>query len=135
MKKFTVGILIIFVLTIGIYFIWWKLPLTINRGSDIKIGEQLIENIESYQKQYGLPNNNDWKTLRKFGFKDEIDFLQPEYRRVDKETFELIYIEGVDGPYLMWNSIERKWKEGYPTFPKTTEKQQKSDIKQIRLHC
>ncbi|SDW88554.1 hypothetical protein [Flavobacterium degerlachei] len=128
MKKFTLGILIIFVLTIGIYFIWWKLPLTINRSSDIKLGEKIIKNIENYKTTNELPDNDDWKTLRGFGFRDKIDFLQPEYRRVDKETFELIYIEGFDGPYLMWNSIERKWKEGYPTFPKTTEKQQKSDI-------
>ncbi|MEZ7498887.1 hypothetical protein QO200_09055 [Flavobacterium sp. Arc3] len=122
MKKITLGILIFFVLTIGVYFIWWKLPLTINRSSDIKLGEQLIENIESYQKQNGLPNNNDWKTLRKFGFEDKIDFLQPEYRKLDDDNFELIYVEGFDEPYLMWTSTERKWKEGYPTFDKPTKK-------------
>lgn len=121
MKKIILGILTFFVLTIGAYFIWLSLPLTINRSSDINLGEQLIKNIESYQKQNGLPDNNDWETLRKFGFRDKIDFLQPEYRKLDDSNFELIFIEGFDGPYLMWTSTERIWKEGYPTFDKPTE--------------
>ncbi|EOZ91932.1 hypothetical protein A33Q_4025 [Indibacter alkaliphilus LW1] len=121
MKKIFFSILAVFVLIIGTYFIWWNLPLTINRSSDIKLGEQIIEKIERYQKQNGLPDNNDWETLRKFGFRDKIDFLQPEYRKLSEDNFELIYVEGFDGPYLMWNSTERKWKNGYPTFDKPTE--------------
>ena len=107
---------------IGLYFLWWNLPLTIIRHSDIKLGEIIIENIENYKETNGLPDNNDWKTLRKFGFRDKIDFLQPEYSRIDSETFELLYLEGFDGPYLMWNSKERVWKEGYPTVPKKDKK-------------
>lgn len=121
MKKVVFGILTFFVLVIGAYFIWWNLPLTINRSSDINLGEQIIKNIESYQKQNGLPDNNDWETLRKFGFRDKIDFLQPEYRKLSDDNFELIFVEGFDGPYLMWTSTEKKWKEGYPTFDKPKE--------------
>lgn len=121
MKKIALGILTLFILIVGAYFIWWNLPLSINRSSDIKLGEQIIENIESYQKQNGLPDNNDWETLRKFGFRDKIDFLQPEYRKLNENEFELIYVEGFDGPYLMWTSTERKWKEGFPTFDKPTD--------------
>ena len=80
-----------------------------------------VEQFENYQKQKGLPENNDWETLRKFGFRDKFDYLQPEYRKLNEENFELIYVEGFDGPYLMWTSTERKWKEGYPTFNKSTE--------------
>jgi hypothetical protein len=119
-------------LFIGIYFIYWKLPFTVNRSSDIKLGEKIIKNIENYNATNVLPDNDDWKTLRGFGFRDKIDFLQPEYRRVDKETFELIYVESFDGPYLMWNSTEKKWKEGYPTFPKKNRKTtEKRDITAI----
>lgn len=100
------------------YFIWWQLPITINRSSDIKLGEEIIRNMERYQKTNALPDNNDWATLRKFGFRDKIEFLQPEYSRLDTATFELIFLEGLDGPYLMWNSKERIWKKGYPTFQK-----------------
>ena len=128
MKKIALGLLTFFILVIGGYFMWWNLPLTINRSSDIKLGEQIIESIESYQKQNGLPDNNDWETLRKFGFRDKIDFLQPEYCRLDSTTYELIYIEGFDGPYLMWNSKERVWKKGFVNFPQKTEYENKSGI-------
>jgi len=121
MKKIVLGILTIIILTIGGYILWWNLPLTINRKTDIKLGEQIIKKIETYKSENGLPNNNDWETLRKFGFRDKIDFLQPEYRKLDDSNFELIFIEGFDGPYLMWTSTERIWKEGYPTFDKPTE--------------
>lgn len=121
MKKIVLGILTIIILTIGGYILWWNLPLTINRKTDIKLGEQIIKNIETYKSQNGLPDNNNWETLRKLGFRDKIDFLQPEYRKLDDSNFELIFIEGFDGPYLMWTSKERIWKEGNPTFDKPTE--------------
>jgi len=120
-KKLILGILTFLTLTIGGYFIWWKLPLTINRSNDICLGEKIINNIESYQKVNGLPDDNDWETLRKFGFKEKNDFLQPEYRKLNADNFELIFIEGFDGPYLMRTSADREWKEGYPTFTKTTD--------------
>ena len=72
----------------------------------------------AFQKTNGLPEDEDWTTLKKFEFRDKIDFLQPEYKKLDNKTFELIYLEGFDGPYLMWNSKERIWKKGYPTFLK-----------------
>lgn len=121
MKKIALTILTFFILIVGSYFIWWNLPLSINRSSDIKLGEHIIQNIESYQKQNGLPDNNDWETLKKFGFRDRIDFLQPEYSKLNENEFELIFLEGFDGPYLMWNSTEKKWKQGYPTFDKATD--------------
>ena len=121
MKKIALTILTFFILIVGSYFIWWNLPLSINRSSDIKLGDHIIQNIESYQKQNGLPENNDWETLKKFGFRDRIDFLQPEYSKLNENEFELIYLEGFDGPYLMWNSTEKKWKQGYPTFDKSTD--------------
>jgi len=121
MKKIALTILTFFILIVSGYFIWWNLPLSINRSSDIKLGDHIIQNIESYQKQNGLPENNDWETLKKFGFRDRIDFLQPEYSKLNENEFELIYLEGFDGPYLMWNSTEKKWKQGYPTFDNSTD--------------
>ena len=115
MKKIAIIIISFLILLIGFYFIWWNLPLTINRHSDIKLGDKIIDNIEKYKIKNNLPDNDDWETLRKFGFRDKTDFLQPEYSKVDSSTFELIFIEGFDGPYLMWNSKERLWKEAYPT--------------------
>lgn len=47
MKKIIIGILTIIVVTIGGYILWWNLPLTINRRTDIKLGEEIIKNIEN----------------------------------------------------------------------------------------
>jgi predicted restriction endonuclease len=128
MKKIVLGILTFIILAIGSYTLRWNLPLTINRSGDIKLGEKIISNIGIYQKENGLPDNNDWETLRKFGFRDKIDFLQPEYRKLDNNNFELVFIEGFDGPYLMWTSIDRQWKKGYPTVKQTPDNAKKSGI-------
>lgn len=128
MKKLIFAIITFLVILAGIYIIWWNLPLTVIRSTDVKLGEEIINKIENHKKTNGLPDNQDWETLRSFGFRDKIDFLQPEYNRIDSETFELIYIEGFDGPYLMWNSKERIWKEGYPTFQQKKENEKKIGI-------
>lgn len=128
MKPFVIGILTTIASIIIGYILWWSLPFTINRRTDIKLGEKIIANIESYQKEKGLPSENDYEILKKFGFRDKIDFLQPEYRKLNESNFELIFIEGFDGPYLMWTSSERQWKEGYPTFKQTTDNEKKSGI-------
>jgi hypothetical protein len=117
-KKFLLIIFSSLAIPIVLLVIWWNLPMTINRYADIKLGDKIICNIENFQKTNGLPEDEDWTTLKKFEFRDKIDFLQPEYKKLDNKTFELIYLEGFDGPYLMWNSKERIWKKGYPTFLK-----------------
>ena len=134
-----IGLLLL--LTIAGYFIWWKLPVTINRSSDIKLGEKVITNIENYRKQYGLPPTNDWQTLKELGFKDHTDFFKPDYHKTNDTTYELVFLEGFDGPYLLWNSIDKLWKEAMPTIPldNTKEKvlnlveQQKIVKAQIKL--
>ncbi|MBT9393619.1 hypothetical protein KLP40_10640 [Hymenobacter sp. NST-14] len=118
MKKVTILLISIFALAVGAYLIWWRLPVTINRSADVKLGNEIINKIETYSLTNKLPENNDWENLRQFGFKDKIDFLQPEYSKLDDHTFELIFVGGFDEPYLMWNSKERKWKNGFPTIKK-----------------
>jgi hypothetical protein len=105
-----------FLLTIAGFFIWWHLPVTINRHSDIKFGNQLIKNIDTYKTQHGLPKTNDWATLKTLGFKDNGDFFVPDYQKINDTTYELTYIEGFDGPYLLWNSNDRRWKKAMPTL-------------------
>jgi hypothetical protein len=102
--------------------IWLNLPLAINRYSDINFGNEIILKIETYQKTNGLPENDDWKTLVKFGFRENLLGLEPEYNKIGNDTFEIIFLEGFDGPYLMWNSKERKWKKAQPTFPENSSK-------------
>ncbi len=109
---------LIFLLTIILYFIWVTLPVSINRYVDIKFGDSVIEKIEDYRKINGrLPETDDWRTLKTLGFRDKVAFLVPEYQKLNDDNYELRYIEGFDGPYLLWNSKDKIWKEGMPTFP------------------
>ncbi len=112
-KIFGFGIIVLVIL----YLIWIKLPFTINRHSDISLGSKIISQIESYRKTNGLPESNDWNTLKKFGFIDHLNFLEPEYQKLNENDYQLIFIEGFDGPYLMWTSLDKKWKIDQPLFP------------------
>jgi len=109
MKKTIIIIVSILLLIIISFTIYWNLPIEITRKSDIEYGNKLIQNIGTYQKTNGkLPENNDWKTLEKLGFKKEDSGKNPDYK-TDNTSFELIYNDGFDGPYLIWNSNEKKW--------------------------
>jgi hypothetical protein len=105
-----------FLLTIAAFFIWWHLPVKITRHSDIEFGNQLIKKIDDYKKQHELPETNDWQRLKILGFKDKGDFFVPDYQKINDTTYELTYVEGFDGPYLHWNSNDRRWKKAMPTL-------------------
>lgn len=76
----------------------------------------MIDNIDKYWKiNQKLPQWNDWETLRKLGIQFDNDVSKPEYKNLNDSVYELCFIEGFDGPYLMWNSSERKWKIDNPT--------------------
>lgn len=114
MKKtliISISIIILIILSITIY---WNLPIEVTRKSDIKLGNELIDKIDAYKKHYGkLPEVNDWQTLEKLGFKKD-ESANPIYTADTDGNYELVYIEGFDGPYLMWNSQEKKWTIDFP---------------------
>lgn len=115
MKKALIISLSVIILFISSVTIYWNLPIEITRKSDIKFGNELVENIEIYNKKNGkLPDNNDWKTLKKLGFKMEDLGTKPSYAKDSSNNYELSYNEGFDGPYLLWNSQERKWTIDFP---------------------
>nr|WP_321357397.1 hypothetical protein [uncultured Draconibacterium sp.] len=114
-----------------LYLIWIKLPFTINRHSDIKLGNRIIDQIESYRETNGLPESTDWETLKKFGFIDHLDFLEPEYQKLNDDDYQLVFIEGFDGPYLMWTSKDKKWKIDQPLFPDNWT-EDKSDNREVK---
>lgn len=125
MKFSKLSIVIIFafgliILTISAFIIWWNLPVTINRRKDISFGNSLINKIEQYQRLHGLPETTDWKTLKELGFIDKGDFFVPSYQKINDKTFEITYVEGFDGPYLLWNSKERHWNKAIPTIVDNT---------------
>ncbi|WP_177764429.1 hypothetical protein [Flavobacterium sp. I3-2] len=115
MKKVVYILISIILLSIVSLIIYWILPFEVTRKSDINFGNKLIENINSYKIEYGkLPENDDWKTLEKIGFKTKMLGTTPSYESNGIDEFEIIFLEGFDGPYLMWNSKENKWKIDFP---------------------
>lgn len=107
-------ILGVFIGIILLWIIWINLPVKYNRVTEIKLGNQIIEKIESSKKE--LPENNDWEKLNEYGIYQEYEIGKPEYKKINDNEFEIIFVEGFDPPYLIWNSSERKWKKGRPTL-------------------
>ncbi|GAA4162981.1 hypothetical protein GCM10022217_31330 [Chryseobacterium ginsenosidimutans] len=119
MKKTLIIITSILLLIVISFTIYWNLSIEITRKSDIEFGNKIIQNIEAYQKTNGkLPENNDPETLKKLGFKMEESTIHLDYATDNKDFFELTYLEGFDGPYLLWNSKDRKWTIDYPKISK-----------------
>lgn len=117
MKKAFYILVSLLVLSLISLVIYWNLPFEITRKKDIELGNTLIENIQSYKsKHHKVPDENDSKTLRKLGFKIEVLGTKPSYETNQNGEYELVFIEGFDGPHLMWNSKEKKWKIDFPTI-------------------
>lgn len=75
----------------------------------------MIENIEKYlETNRKSPQWYDWETLNKLEIQLDNDISKPEYKNLNDLVYELYFIEGFDGPYLEWNSMERIWKIDYP---------------------
>lgn len=109
MKKTLIISLSVIVLIILSITIYWNLPIEITRKSDIKSGNKIVENIENYRKNsYKLPEVNDWQTLEQLGLQKD-DPTKPVYNKDEAGNYELIYDDGLGGPYLLWNSTEKKW--------------------------
>jgi|GEM_PF-2019732 len=110
-KKQTLYFLAIIILVLIGFFIYRNLPLEITRKADIAFGNTLIKNIEKYKLDYNkLPVENDWETLKKLGFQINEVGTKPNYAIDSKGNYEIAFLKGFNAPYLIWNSIDKKWK-------------------------
>ncbi|MDR6919408.1 MULTISPECIES: hypothetical protein [Chryseobacterium] len=115
MKKILLIFISIIVLIVISFTIYWNLPISITRHSDIEYGNSLIQNVENYRKSHHkLPENNDWETLEKLGFKPNDLGTQPDYSSDGTSFYEITYLDSFDGPYLIWNSNEKEWSIDFP---------------------
>ena len=117
--KRTILIISLVVLLIPLLWIGYTmLPIEITRKTDIEFGNELIVNIENYKDKYSqLPLTDDWQTLERLGFKIEMLGTDPTYQKISNNEYELIYLKGFDGPYLLYNSKINKWKVDFPKYP------------------
>jgi len=128
MTKQILIILPIVVIVIGL--IYFNLPYEITRKADINFGNDIVNKIDLFEKEnLKLPETDDWKVLEELGFKTEMLGTTPTYQKINEKEFELIYLEGFDGPYLMYNSKSNKWIMDFPTPPKKIEKQDEFEEK------
>lgn len=105
-------IMLIPVLLIG----YNKLPIEITRGNEISLGNELIAKIQDYKsKNSQLPSTDDWQTLEQIGFQKS--GTAPSYQKISNDEYELIYLEGFDAPYLLYNSKSNKWSIDFPKSP------------------
>ena len=98
---------------------WWLLPLSVTHYAEVSRGNALRQRLDSYYRQnHTLPDDDAWKQLKQIGFtSQELAKAYPEYHKIDDDAYELLFVKGFDGPYLTWNSWERRWKTGYETLP------------------
>ncbi|HCN48777.1 MAG TPA: hypothetical protein DIT10_06745 [Chryseobacterium sp.] len=114
-KKILLTLIGIFILGAVSLTVYWNLPIEVTRHSDIEYGNKLVLNLENYQKEHkSLPRYNDWNTLHQLGFKQQDLGVSPDYAVDSTGTYELVYLEGFDGPYLMYSSREKKWSIDFP---------------------
>jgi hypothetical protein len=98
---------------------WWLLPLSVTHYAEVSHGNILRQRLDSYFNQnHTLPEDDAWQQLKQIGFtSQELENAYPEYHKIDDDAYELLFVKGFDGPYLTWNSWERRWKKGYATLP------------------
>lgn len=114
-KAFIISISAVILLIISVT-VYWNLPIEITRKSAIKSGDVLVNKIETYQNtNHELPANDDWEILEKMGFSRN-ESLQPKYISDDKGHYEIVYFDDFGGPFLLWNSQEKKWTVDFPSI-------------------
>ncbi|WP_139856815.1 hypothetical protein [Aequorivita sinensis] len=121
-------LILIPIILVVIGLIYFNLPFEITRKSDINLGNILAGKIEQFKKKNNeLPNTDDWKVLEELGFKTEMLGTDPTYQKINDNEFELIFLEGFDGPYLLYNSKSDNWSMDFPKPPQKFKLQDKSE--------
>jgi hypothetical protein len=97
-------------LVIVIFGVWNYLPLKLRKYSDVNFGNRIVDKIEKYKLTHStLPNDGEWKTFEKLDFEMTELGTNPEYKKVNENNYELIFVKGFDGPYLTYNSLTKDW--------------------------
>lgn len=114
-KKILLTLLGVIILGAVSLTVYWNLPIEVTRHSDIEYGNKLVLNLENYQKEHkSLPRYNDWNVLSQLGFKQQELGVSPDYAVDSTGSYELVYMDAFDGPYLMYSSKEKKWSIDFP---------------------
>ncbi len=114
MKKALIISVSVIILLIVSIIVYWNLPIEITRKSDVKFGNEVVEKIETYKiSNHKLPASDDWVTLEKLGLSKN-ESSKPKYLSDESGNYEIVYFDDFGGPYLLWNSQNRKWTVDFP---------------------
>lgn len=106
MKETLIGIVVLIAIAVA----YLNMPLQWRRYKDIQHGNQLIENVQTYQRNHNrLPETQDTETLKQLGFVQNQQGWQPGYRKTGPQQFQIQYADGYAAPYLTWRSDQPQW--------------------------
>lgn len=92
---------------IGVAYL--NLPIQWRRHKDIQLGNQIIAQIQQFQRSHQrLPENNEAELIP-LGFKHNKQGWQPNYIRHSTTEYEIRYQDGFVAPYLRWQSGKQVW--------------------------
>lgn len=112
MRKFIVILILFFFAILLIGVICYYVPFEIQYRKEIRLGNQLIEQIENFRLQNdSIPEENDYKSLKSLGFDLEYG-LAAMYTKLNKTDYIIAYYWGFDPPYLFYYSKTKKWEYG-----------------------
>ena len=119
MKQTLAGIAAIILIALA----YTHMPLEWRRHKDIELGKTISANIENYRRQHGrLPAAGNEAELKALGFlHTKAQGWQPGYRPNGAGGYRLIYDEGYDPPYLLWDSQEQQWRLDNSSLKTTRE--------------
>ena len=94
---------------VAIGLAYLNLPIQRRRHKDIQLGNQIIAQIQQFQRSHQrLPENNEAELIP-LGFKHNKQGWQPSYIRHSPSEYEIRYQDGYVAPYLRWQSGKQVW--------------------------
>ena len=94
---------------VAIGLAYLNLPIQWRRHQDIQLGNQIIAQIQQFQRSHQrLPENNEAELIP-LGFKHNKQGWQPNYIRHSPSEYEIRYQDGYVAPYLRWQSGKQVW--------------------------
>ncbi len=86
------------------------LPWNVRYWNDTWTGDRIISKIEAFRREHGrLPNSHNTEEMVPLGFEDALVDYRPEYEPVGRNAYQITYVEGLDGPNIVYSSITRQW--------------------------
>ena len=97
------------VVLIAVGMLYLNMPVHWRRHKDIQLGNQIIAQIQQFQRSHQrLPENSEAELIP-LGFKHNKQGWQPNYIRHSPSEYEIRYQDGYVAPYLRWQSGKQAW--------------------------